>query len=339
MVDSDPVFLSALEAAHFTESERTIILEGVEENHGSLPMFLKAIEGSGMFEGQQLQALERLARVFVTAHDVTVEQHVRLQAAFQKFNDSATSKTINAPESATVDDVLDAYMLAWETGCKGITYYRDGSRSNQPLSTTGTKGPEVRARGDESSETVEAPIQTSYEAAGVRNRPEDLYGFTRKVQTADGRLYLAVNYDGEGPREVVASVGRSGGTLSGLTEAIGRLISLALQYRVPVEELAKQLLGIRGPSPSGFGPNQVLSIPDAIGKVLKSAPRSLGGVVPAVSATELAPALGIKEDQAKARAHAVEQLGHSPECPECHTRLTFEEGCRKCHACGYSACS
>jgi ribonucleoside-diphosphate reductase alpha chain len=330
MIDRDAVFEEALKLQGFDGVTRELVFELVDKHHGSLAMMLASTDRD-CFADHEVEKLERLACLFVAAHDVTPEQHIRIQASFQAFNDSATSKTCNFPEDATEADVASAYRLAYELGCKGVTVYRDGSRDAQPLSTGTTKGASgAPVTMKPASHAIEASSRVPGSAPRVR--PEDLYGFNRKVMTGEGKLYVAVNYDEQGIREVVATVGRSGGTLFSLTEAIGRLVSLALQYHVPVDEIAKQLVGIRSATPHGIGPNAVLSIPDAIGKVLRNAPRVLGfgsrveAPVPAAVAS------------ATSGTHAVEVLGHSPECPDCGARLDFGEGCSKCQACGWSKC-
>lgn len=320
MVDVDKVFEDYAKAHGFYSAE---LMEAIDQNHGTLEHL----------EGFEVPA--EAVRIFRTAHDITPSEHVRLQAAFQHYNDSATSKTINFAEHATVEDVEEAYRLAWETGCKGITVYRNNSRQFQPLSVT--KKEEKKA---------EAPVETTpampAPVGRPRPRPEDLYGFTRTTHTGDGKLYTTVNYDEFGIREVVTNIGRSGGTLFSLSEAIGRLISLSLQYNVPVEELSRSLIGIRGANPYGFGANQVLSVPDAIGKVLKEAPRGLGQVLShqpseaMVASHEPVPA---KKGADRFGPDAVHIYGESPECPECGNGLEFGEGCVTCRGCGYSKCS
>jgi ribonucleoside-diphosphate reductase alpha chain len=347
MVDVDKVFLDTAKHRGFYSPE---LMEAVEANHGSL----------ANLEGFEIPA--DILTTFATAHDITPNEHVLIQAAFQRYNDSATSKTINFSNHASVEDVAIAYQLAWETGCKGITIYRDGSRQFQPLSTP---KPEAKAESK-----VEPAVEAKRESALAepreqkfrpRTRPEDLYGFTRVTTTGDGKLYTTVNYDERGMREVVSNIGRSGGTLNSLSEAIGRLISLSLQYNVPVDELAQQLIGIRSANPYGFGPNQVLSIPDAIGKVLKDSPRQLGQMMSFQphgmdsephdlgKAHQAFQPLAVPQAQtvvvAEASAlnrhgvHAVEVYGESPECPECGHSLEFGEGCAVCRGCGYSRCS
>jgi ribonucleoside-diphosphate reductase alpha chain len=325
MVDADGVFMDHAKANGFYSEE---LMEAIDQNHGTLV---------GL-QGFDVPASS--VAIFRTAHDIAPEEHVRLQAAFQHYNDSATSKTINFAESATMDDVETAYRLAWETGCKGITVYRNNSRQFQPLSVSKKEAPVAAV-------VAASPLPSSTpHSPRVRPRPEDLYGFTRTSQTGDGKLYTTVNYDEFGIREVVTNIGRSGGTLFSLSEAIGRLISLSLQYNVPVEEVSRSLIGIRGANPYGFGANQVLSIPDAIGKVLKDSPRQLGQVLAAQPSLVGVPgASQTVMSAAPARAgadrfgpDAVHIYGESPECPECGSGLEFGEGCVTCRGCGYSKC-
>lgn len=325
MVDVDQVFLDhAKQHGYYSDA----LMEAIEANHGSLI----GVEGFNL----PREAFE----VFVSAHDINPTEHVLIQAAFQKYNDSATSKTINFSEDATLEDVATAYTLAWQSQCKGITIYRNNSRQFQPLSVPKAK-PETQV------ESIPVQAQVVHHKLMPRTRSEDLYGFTRVTMTGDGKLYTTVNYDEQGIREVVTNVGRSGGTLNSLSEAIGRLISLALQYNVPVDEIASQLIGIRGANPSGFGPKQTLSIPDAIGKVLKDSPRQLGSILsaqpvlqPAAFPQPLEVAASYPEKvAARYGVHAVEVYGESPECPECGHSLEFGEGCAVCRGCGYSRCS
>jgi ribonucleoside-diphosphate reductase alpha chain len=320
MVDVDQVFLDHAERHGFASEA---LMEAIDQNHGSL----LHLEG--------FDVPEAAVRVFRTAHDISPEEHVRIQAAFQHYNDSATSKTINFAEEATPEDVETAYRLAYQTGCKGITVYRNNSRQFQPLSVS--KAPATPA-----AEPVSAAVPAADLAPlRTRPRPEDLYGFTRTTHTGDGKLYTTVNYDEYGIREVVTNIGRSGGTLFSLSEAIGRLISLALQHNVPVDEISRSLIGIRGANPYGFGASQVLSIPDAIGKVLKDSPRKLGQVLaaqPASVPVGAAAAVLTKPASDRFGPDAVHIYGESPECPECGNGLEFGEGCVTCRGCGYSKC-
>ncbi len=243
---------------------------------------------------------EDVREVFVTAHDVFSEWHIRMQAAFQKHTDNAVSKTVNLPREATVADVRKVYDLAYELGCKGVTIYRDGSKENQVLSFSGSK--------DTNNEFM----------AAVKDRPETLDGFTTRIKTGLGQLYVTVTeYDGQ-PFEVFATIGKSGHSTTAKTEAIGRLASLALRSGVRVEKIVKQLKGICGEHPVFQEGGMVLSIPDAISRVLEN--RYLKDQT---SGTEGRGAKSL--------------LGET--CPECGKTISFEEGCMTCHFCGFSKCA
>jgi ribonucleoside-diphosphate reductase alpha chain len=240
---------------------------------------------------------EDVKEVFVTAHDVSPEWHVRMQAAFQKYTDNAVSKTVNLPRDATVEDVLKVYDLAYELGCKGVTIYRDGSKENQVLSF------------DQKEKEVTSLID-------VRDRPETLEGFTSKVVTGMGNLYVTVTeYEGK-PFEVFATIGKSGKSTTAKTEAIGRLVSLALRSGVSVEKIVEQLRGICGEHPVFQKDGLILSIPDAISRVLEK--RYL-------------------KDK-KIRHHKYENSLLGETCPECGQTISFEEGCMTCHFCGFTKC-
>ncbi|MEB3298083.1 MAG: vitamin B12-dependent ribonucleotide reductase [Candidatus Sericytochromatia bacterium] len=326
MVDVDQPFRVVAEREGFASEA---FFEALEANHGSL---------LGL---EDFSVPEWVREVYVTAHDIRPEDHVLIQAAFQRYNDSATSKTINFSEQASVEDVQTAYALAYRTGCKGITVYRNNSRAFQPLSVP--KKEEKVA--DQSLQAIEPQAPMGVARPSARRRAEDLYGFTRCTATGDGKLYTTINYDEQGIREVFTVVGRSGGTLFSLSEALGRMVSLSLQHGVPVEDIATSLIGIRGANPVGFGRNQVLSIPDALGKVLREAPRSLGpilaGMPAAVTETvdvTVSP-VRVSASEAEARMQATLVYGKSPDCPDCGASLEFGEGCATCRSCGYSKCS
>ena len=313
MIEVDEPFLAEAKREGFY-SER--LIEEIEANHGSLV----GLDGFDLPDW--------VSDVFVTAHDIKPEDHVLIQAAFQKYNDSATSKTINFSEDATAEEVETAYRLAYQTGCKGITVYRNNSRQFQPLSV-----PKAL------TQSKEIVTEVTEVVGGLRwqprSRSEDLYGFTRCTTTGDGKLYTTINYDEFGMREVFTIVGRSGGTIFSLSEALGRMVSMALQHNIPVDEIANKLIGIRGANPTGFGQTKVLSIPDALGRALKEAPRQLGPVL----AQQPRGAVHAMIHAPRVAAHAVEVYGESPECPECGHGLNFGEGCATCRECGFSRCS
>ena len=238
--------------------------------------------------------------IFVTAHDISPEWHIRMQAAFQKHTDNAVSKTVNLPHDATVEDVRRVYDLAYDLGCKGVTIYRDGSKSRQVLSFA------KDTAGDDDS-------QKGFFTA-VRRRPETLEGFTSRIKTGMGQLYITVTeYRGQ-PFEVFATIGKSGRSTTAKTEAIGRLVSLALRSGVDVSQIIDQLKGIGGEHPIFQDGGLVLSIPDAISRVLEKRYLKETTVV----------------------GHEKSLKGES--CPECGRAISFEEGCKKCHSCGYTHC-
>ncbi len=242
---------------------------------------------------------EDVRQVFVTAHDVSPEWHIRMQAVFQKHTDNAVSKTVNLPHDATLDDVRRIYDLAYDLGCKGVTIYRDGSRENQVLS--------LSAKEQDADGFMTA----------VKERPETLEGFTTKVATGYGNLYVTVTeYEGR-PFEVFATIGKSGRSTTAKTEAIGRLVSLALRSGVHVEKIVDQLKGIGGEHPVFQKDGLVLSVPDAIGRVLEK--RYLQG-------------------DGKRRRGKQEKSLLGEVCPECGQVISFEEGCMTCHFCGFTKC-
>jgi ribonucleoside-diphosphate reductase alpha chain len=251
--------------------------------------------------------------LFATAHDITPEWHIKLQSAFQRFTDNAVSKTVNFANSATVEDVEKVYRLAFSSGCKGVTIYRDGSREEQVLNVGQTK--KTRER-----EPALGGIATTRPS-----RPRLLTGQTERMDTGCGHLFIIMNDDEYGPREVFANMGKAGGCASSNTEALGRLISLALKKGAAPQEIVDHLKGIRCHVPYGMGPNATLSCADAIGKALER--RYVTG--------------------------AAAQSGHAPEpqlslvevaqgaCPECGGSMRHEGGCAVCNdpGCGFSKCS
>jgi ribonucleoside-diphosphate reductase alpha chain len=268
---------------------------------------------------------EDARRVWVTSHDITSEWHVRMQAAFQKYTSMGISKTINLPYEATPEDVEDAYRLAYSTGCKGIAVYRDGSRDAQVLSTGKTEKPgEKPTLTPTSPEAPTAPPvsppaeegQRFSSLAEARNgRPRTLSGVTKKIQTGHGPLYVTMNDDEFGPRECFVILGKPGGTAAAFSDALGRMISLAMTHGADPQEIVHQLRGIQDGHPAGVGPNAVLSVPD--------------GVARAMTEHYL-----VGENLLEIR-----ELPIIGACPDCGSGLTRQEGCVVCHSCGYSKCS
>jgi ribonucleoside-diphosphate reductase alpha chain len=304
----------------------------------------------------------RWQRVFVTAHDVTPEWHIRMQAAFQEFTDSAISKTCNFPNGATEADVEQIYRLAFSLGCKGVTVYRDGAREGQVLSTGMTaKKVQGQAAGDGQAALGEAlgriaeleaelgrtrALLHEAEAEGLqrrakRSRPDLLRGSTRRIETPLGTMYVNLTEDDKGqPFEVFISLGKAGGALMADVEAIGRLISLALRSGIPIKEIYRQLRGISSDRVVGLGPSKVLSVPDAIGIAIEKWMQEKQGVQQDLLAPSAAPA---PQDVTVGRSgEAAVRVGPDQDfigaCPDCGSQLAFVEGCAKCHVCGYSEC-
>ncbi|MCK5543772.1 MAG: vitamin B12-dependent ribonucleotide reductase [Desulfobulbaceae bacterium] len=241
---------------------------------------------------------EDVKKIFVTAHDVSPEWHIRMQAAFQKQTDNAVSKTVNLPKEASEEDVRSVYDLSYELKCKGVTIYRDGSKENQVLSFS------------EAEKKSKGLFTESME------RPDILKGFTAKMKTGMGNLYVTVTeYEGR-PFEVFATIGKSGKSTTAKTEAIGRLVSLSLRSGIRVEKIVEQLKGICGEHPIFHEGGMVLSIPDAISRILEK------------------QYMTNKSDQKGAEQHSL--MGEV--CPDCGQTVSFEEGCMTCHFCGFSKC-
>jgi len=293
----------------------------------------KILDNHGSPRGLQ-EVPEKWQRVFATAHDIAPEWHVRMQAAFQDWCDAAVSKTINLAREATVEDVKKAYLLAYDLHCKGITVYRDGSREDQVLN--------IGVADAEKPKEIHVEVPPEPTVVRPRARPDVITGRTQKILTGYGALYVTVNEDEKGLFEVFAQIGRGGGYTASFTEGIARLVSLCLRSGVPVDEIIDQLEGIRSPRIAIDHGERVYSIPDAIAKAIK---RHIGmqktGVQPAVETfDELGGAVETDIEMEKESRDAAELLrkGLNPECPECGKSLVFEEGCVKCHSCGYSEC-
>jgi len=308
---------------------------------------------------------EEVQRVFRTAHDITPEWHVRMQAAFQEHCDSAISKTTNFPHEATEEQVREIYELAFELGCKGVTVYRDGSRQGQVLSTgkTGQAGvaAEEAARVSELEqkladareeahnlrievERLKGELlqhdQTAGAARHKRQRPQALRGYTMKMMSPLGDLYVTINEDDRGrPFEVFCTLGKAGGAAMADAEAIGRLVSLALRSGIPIARIKDQLRGISCDRAVGLGPNKVLSAPDAVGQAIERYLEEKEGVQEALPLPVKEPQAAGTHPQPSSVYHRFQQESFIGACPECGGgQMAYEEGCMKCHICGYSEC-
>jgi len=324
----EPLFALAFER-HVLDGERL-----VEVNQ----LLLEELKKRGLYSDDVVEEIlekgslkdiagipEDMKRVYVVAYDVDPEWHIRVQAAFQKYTDNAVSKTINYPNSATVEDIKKGYLLAYELGLKGITVYRDGSREAQVL-YVGAKKKEEETK----------PVRIRRE---VRERPKIVHGMTFKIATGCGNLYVTVNEDEYGPFEVFSHLGKTGGCASSQSEALSRMISIALRSGVPIEEIVDQLRGIRCPNLIWDQGQMVLSCPDAIAKALQwyiDLKKQKQGA--------LFPQEELRKLEAKRGTPKAAQLPEGVRddlvfCPECGSRMMIIEGCATCPVCGYSKCS
>ena len=249
---------------------------------------------------------------YKTAHEIPIEQHIKMQAAFQKYVCNATSKTINLPNTATVDDVKKAYLMAYDCDCKGVTIYRDQSRDEQVL-VKGTKNqmPIKIDKNEQNHKTIEPKCVTMvYE--NPQKRPSRLSGLTEKIETSCGTLYVTINWDKSGkPFEIFTRIDKAGGCASSQSEAIGRLISMAMRSGIQPEHIVKQLRGITCHLPKGIGKKKVSSCADAAAQVIES--------------------VFVKEP-------GKNTIFIRGACPNCQGPIEHEGGCSICKMCGYSDC-
>lgn len=289
--------------------------------------------------------VEKRPDYFVSANDLTPEDHVHVQAIAQKYIDSSISKTVNAPKTHTVEDVQKLYMMAYDEGLKGITYMRDGSRQG------------VLERIEDKKE--EEPKK---DLKPIVKRPDIVYGFTRKIMTPLGDTFITVNSDMDGnPFEIFINAGKSGSDVMAMAEALGRMMSMVMRLHGAVDPqekinmIANQLAGIGGSRSVGFGPNKVKSLPDAVARVLieQFSAKAANGAYTNGHATNgngtanraiSIPVDTPKEEIINSQSHvmvaqAPAQKASFDMCPECGSAsLVHEEGCKKCYSCGYSEC-
>jgi len=367
----EPVFALAY-VRHVNDNGKDLKLTYVS------PMFKQKLEESDLDEETRKRVIEQVLSegscqhiseipeamryYFVTASDISAEEHVGMQAALQAFVDNSISKTINFPNEATEEDIATAYMKAWREGCKGITVYRAGSREKEVLETTSTAYNKMSKTHEltEAEKRDDLPAWIKEEEALKLNffqptkkpRPRCLTGFTYGIQTPVGKTFVTVNENGEKqPFEVFINTAKAGTDVAADSEAIARLISYILRLTSSVEptqrlqEIWRQLSGLGGGRPLGFGPNRVGSLPDGVAQVLAEyieeraerlnmgQPTSIDQLVASneISSKELVNRLNHEQDEPGA------QIGDL--CPECGSATLINvEGCRKCYACGYSEC-
>jgi ribonucleoside-diphosphate reductase alpha chain len=290
------------------------ILEG-EEFIEVNPYFEEAAKKGGFYspelmkqlaEGKRLKDIaevpEEIKRLFITAHDISPEWHVKMQAVFQKFTDSAVSKTVNFPHEATPEDIAKVYILAYQEGLKGITIYRDRSRESQVL-------------------TVGEGVKKAEGKLAPRKRPKVTRGVTERVNTGCGYIYVTVNFDSRGISEVFSTLGKAGGCAAAQLEAISRLTSVALRSGIDVDSIVKHLRGIRCPSIAWEQGHAILSCADAIASVLEKYIKE-----------------GTASNSETPSQNPEMVKSWAGQCPDCGGPLIYQEGCNICLACGFTKC-
>lgn len=299
------------------------------------PVFVEMAEQGGWLTGELKEYMQRtgnaqhpdvpdqMREIFVTAHDVSPQGHVRMQAAFQAYTDNAVSKTVNFHHDASVEDVREVYDLAIELGCTGVTVYRDGSKQSknqkQVLKAGVGSAPE-----EVTSLTGPRPILS-----------DDMLARRMRVKTPQGTMTVFPSFDEQGNIfDVFLVIGKAGSDITSMAEAIGRLASLHFRRGTTTAEVIEQLRGIGGRESVGFGPNRVSSVPDALAKVLER-------LLPTADYLAIEDELVPTEAQI-AEAASIREALDAVEvdlCPECgSTSLEIGEGCMKCHSCLYSKC-
>ncbi len=299
---------------------------------------------------------ENIRRVFVTAGDITAEEHIRMQAALQAHTDNAISKTVNFPAGTTEEEVATAYLLGWKLGCKGLTVYVTGSREVVVLETAETKKKKEagQAEAPTASTTAAAPQPLPLFNEDKKPRPTQLVGKTYRMPTPAGTSYITINENGEGhgqPFEVFIHTSKAGSEIAAVSEAIGRLVSLVLRLASPVsprnrvKQIVRQLGGIGGGRQLGIGPNKVISLPDAVAQILQQYldDTAEADKLPQIPRKATQQQLALLPDHsngtsAEEKPH-IEYMPIGDICPECGTStLMREEGCLHCYTCGYSEC-
>jgi ribonucleoside-diphosphate reductase alpha chain len=357
LVEFDDYFIKALEANDVDVEAVKADAEAKMENN----------EWDGVQSISDDVLPDEVKEIFATANQVSPAEHIDIQAAFQTYNHSGISKTCNFPNSATKDDVREAYMRAYDKGVKGMTVYRDGTREVQVMQTNKDNqltdmdkvdmlaeiidefgGADDLLRSNEFQEVVgdtdlrledDAEQQEEQlEATSVadrdsdtsqtRERPKVIEGTTQEITTPYGDVFVTVNNDDVGPFEVFAQIGKAGGYTQSFTEGLGRMISLSLRNGADPEDVIEQLDDIRSPQIAWDQGTKIHSVPDAVAEALK---RHVHGEN--VGQQPLDDFETEETDTSK-----IVEGGENPECPDCGGMLVLQEGCQKCPSCGWSKC-
>ncbi|KKQ25465.1 MAG: Ribonucleoside-diphosphate reductase [Candidatus Woesebacteria bacterium GW2011_GWA1_37_8] len=307
-----------------------------------------------------------IRNIFGTAHEIHHDWHIKMQSAFQKYTENAVSKTINMRNDVTSDEIKKAYILAWKTGCNGITVFRDGCKDAQVLNL-GINNNKKEEVGNGVSKTLE-PLQV---------RPLVVRGATYRLNTPVGTAFITINEDTRGePMELFINVGKAGSDVAAMAEALGRTISTTLRFmgtlnpKERAREIAFQLAGIGGRRSVGFGPSKILSLPDAIACAISN---HFGFRVNGFLSKDMGIASAESPDMKNGNGHInsssngfangttdnlnleiaetgtsqtsifnhaeVHKEGIGDICPTCGaSSFVFQEGCGKCYSCGFSEC-
>jgi len=341
-----PTLQQALTQCEFTPEEQDAIIQQI------------LMDGSC----QHIKQLpEKIRNVFVVSQDITGEEHVRMQAVLQAFVDNSISKTINFPYGTSEEEVAAAFTLAWKLGCKGLTIYITGSREHVVLEA-GTTHRQKQVAGEpttaEANSEPQLPVwlnednvaQMHLWSEAKKPRPRSLPGITYAIKTPVGKTFVTINENGGNqPFEVFINTAKAGSDVAADSEAIARLISYLLRLSSPVEpiqrlqEIWRQLNGLGGGRPLGFGPNRVRSLPDGVAQVLAEYMAQRSERVARQEPMRLTDLLTDTKTSSHDKSENPKEeqyfLKIGDLCPECgQAALVNEEGCRKCYICGYSEC-
>jgi ribonucleoside-diphosphate reductase alpha chain len=313
------------------------------------PIFEQAAKENGVYSKELMEKLANgetvrhidglpadIKATFCTAHDIGVEWHIKMQAAFQRHCDASISKTINFPNSATVDQVRDIFQMAYDYKCKGVTVYRDGCRQNQPMQVNEKK---------EDPKKEEAPVEKAPKFAKKLRLPEVMSSIRIRQATPFGNMHVKIIVDPVTEREyeIFAQLGKGGEVASSDLEGMCRLISLFLRVNGSMDDIVDQLRGIGSNLSITSKDGRIESLADGLARAIQKyqKARDIAGLHSLLlGKTDLTELF----NGSKASGHVESTKGETRmndfkiKCPECKTALTFEEGCIKCHGCGYSQC-
>ncbi|MDP3790692.1 MAG: vitamin B12-dependent ribonucleotide reductase [Candidatus Omnitrophota bacterium] len=308
-----------------------------EEKGFYTPELMTLISQKGTIKGIS-EIPEDVQNLFVTAHDIEPIWHIRMQSAFQKYTNNAVSKTVNLPSEATTEDVKTIYMMAYKSGCKGVTIYRDKSREEQVLN---------KPSNPEESQQKKALEPVTKVKISPRPRPPVIVGTTSKIATGCGNLYITINEDEQGqPFEAFMHMGKAGGCAMSQLEAIGRLLSLALRSGIEISSIVEQLRGIRCPSPSWEKGGRIFSCSDAIARAIEqrvqdAKQRRASQGLKSEPAAQIDTDIPTQSDNSNgiSKIGTIKKAGNIVGvCPDCGGALWHMEGCMVCKSCGYSKC-